>query len=215
MKPKVRFLDLQPFGDKFVVRDPVGISQPFIASPELVFLLSLCDGTRELTDIQAEFFRRTGQLIPKNEVEEVIKFLDENYLLFNERFLRKVKEEKEKLLRKGYREPFHAGEAYPDNPEELKNFVERTLNQDAEKVKAVGILVPHMDLRVAGRVYGRVYSAIRENEYDTVVLLGVSHYFHETPFSVLPLNLKTPFGDIKVDREKIENLKEMFDYDIF
>lgn len=214
MKPKVRFLDIQPYGDKFVIKDPVGISQPFIASPELVFLLSLCDGTREITDIQAEFFKRTGHLIPKNEVEEIIKFLDENYLLYNEKFLRKLKEEKENILKKGYREPFHAGEAYPDKPEELKEFIKSTLRNTVEKVNAKGILVPHMDLRIASRVYGSVYSSVKENDYDLVVLLGVSHYFHETPFSVLPLDLRTPLGDLKVDRERVEKLKKLFDYDI-
>ncbi|AAC07322.1 AmmeMemoRadiSam system protein B [Aquifex aeolicus] len=214
MKPKVRFFDLQPYGDKFVVRDPVGISQPFIATPELLFLLSLMDGTRDITDLQAEFFKKTGHLIPKEEINQVINFLDENYLLYNERFLNKLKEEREKILKKGYREPSHAGQAYPENPQELKNFIEETVNKNSEKFKARGILVPHMDLRVASGVYGSVYSAIKENEYDTVVLLGVSHYFHETPFSVLPLDLRTPLGDLKVDIERVEELQKMFDYDL-
>ncbi|GAB6066530.1 AmmeMemoRadiSam system protein B [Aquifex pyrophilus] len=215
MKPRVRFLEIQPYGDKFLLRDPVGISPSFLVSPELVFILSFLDGSKDLREVQAEIFKRTGQLISSRDLEEVLKFLDENFLLYNERFLRKLNEEREKILKKGVREPSHAGEAYPDNPEELKRFIEEQLNQSDEKVEARGIIVPHMDLRVAGRVYGKVYSLIKENKYDVVLLLGVSHYFHEKPFSVLPLELKTPIGTLSVDRERINTLKTLFDWDIF
>ena len=215
MKPKVRFLDIQPYGDKFLLRDPVGISPTFIVSPELVFILSFLDGSKDLRDLQVEIFRKTGQIVNTKDLEEIIKFLDENFLLYNERFLKKLEEERRNLLEKGVREPSHAGEAYPNSPEELKSFIEKQLSYNLPKTEAKGIIVPHMDLRVAGKVYGKVYSLIRENKYDVVLLLGVSHYFHEKPFSVLPLDLKTPLGILSVDRERIKTLSALFDYNIF
>ena len=214
MKPKVRFLDIQPYGDKFVLSDPFGLSQPLLISKELLFILSFFDGNKDLREIQAEIFRRTGQLIEIKELEELTKFLDENYLLLNERFLNRIEEERRKILSSGVRKPSHAGEAYPENPEELKNFIENILEK-SEDEKAVGIIVPHMDLRVAKRVYGKVYGKLKEKDYDLIVLLGVSHYYHENPFSVLPLDLETPIGVIKTDVEKANKIRESFEFDVF
>jgi len=216
MKPKVRFIDVKPYGEKFLLSDPVGISPPLLITPELLFILSLLDGSREIREVQAEFLKRSGKIITYDELLEIINFLDENFLLYNERFINKLREEKQKLLQKGYREPSHAGEAYPDEPEELKSFIENTLQYGENFLEnAVGIIVPHMDLRVANKVYGKVYSLIKNKNPDLVVLLGVSHYFHETPFSVLPLDLKTPFGLLKVDNQRIKELRDMFEYDLF
>ncbi|MDQ7083011.1 MAG: AmmeMemoRadiSam system protein B [Aquificota bacterium] len=71
-----------------------------------------------------------------------------------------------------------------------------------------------MDMRVAVDTYGAVYGRLDVNP-ETVVILGVSHYLHETPFSACPLDLKTPLGVLKSDREVIERLRSMFSYDIF
>ena len=214
MRPKIRFLDIQPYGDRFVINDPLGISQPLLISGEMLFILSFFDGNRDLREVQAQIFRTTGQLIEYKELEEIVKLLDENYLLLNERFLNKLEEERKKILSSGVRKPSHAGEAYPENPEELKNFIESILDNSG-KEDALGIVVPHMDLRVAKKVYGKVYGKLKEKDYDLVVLLGVSHYYHENPFSILPLDLETPLGVIKTDIEKANKIREKFEFDIF
>ncbi|HIP42971.1 MAG TPA: hypothetical protein EYG91_03530, partial [Aquifex aeolicus] len=101
MKPKVRFIDVKPYGEKFLLSDPVGISPPLLITPELLFILSLLDGSREIREVQAEFLKRSGKIITYDELLEIINFLDENFLLYNERFINKLREEKQKLLQKG------------------------------------------------------------------------------------------------------------------
>lgn len=213
MKPRLRFVEVQPYGDKFLISDPVGLTPPLLITKELLLILSLMDGSRDLTDIQADFFRRTGQILPREELKQIVKLLDENYLLLNERFLSRLNEEKRKLLALGKRPPSHAGQAYPDNPLELKKFLEQTLSYEG-KENAIGIIVPHMDLRVAKETYGKVYSRIKHLNPDIVVILGVSHYYHETPFSILPLDLDTPIGVLKTNKEIVKEIQKDFDYDL-
>ncbi len=213
MKPRIRFVEIQPYGDKFLLSDPVGITPPLLITKELLLILSLMDGNRELTDIQAEFFKRTGQILPREELNQIIQLLDENYLLLNERFFKKLEEERKKLLSLGKRPPSHTGQAYPDNPNALKKFIEDTLAYEGRE-DAVGIIVPHMDLRVAKETYGKVYSRLKHLNPDIVVILGVSHYYHETPFSVLPLDLDTPIGVLKTNKEIIQEIQKDFDYDL-
>ena len=212
-RPRVRYLDAQPYGDKFLITDPFGVSEPVVVTPELLLIMSLMDGTRSEEDIRREFTERTGLLLPEETLREIIENLDRNYLLLNRRFHAKLRSFREDMLKKGVREPFHAGDAYPKEPEELKKFIESSLKRE-ESESPIGILVPHMDMRVAIDTYGKVYGRLRL-EPETVVILGVSHYMHETPFSACPLDLDTPIGTLQVDREVLERLRSKFNYDIF
>ena len=212
-KPSVRFLDVQPYGDRFLITDPFGLSEALLASKELIILMSLMDGTRNDREIRAEFLRRTGIILKEEEYKEALKLLDENYLLLNDRFLAKLESLRREALSREVKEPFHAGDAYPEDSEKLKGFIDSSLKGE-EKESVLGIIVPHMDMRVAIDTYGAVYGRLDVNP-ETVVILGVSHYIHETPFSACPLDLKTPLGVLRNDREVIDRLRSMFSYDIF
>jgi len=215
-RPAVRYLDVQPYGDKFLISDPFGISEPLLITPELLLIMSLMDGSRDEKEIKAEFFRRTGMLLREEDLKGVIELLDENYLLLNERFFNKLEELKSSILEKGVKEPFHAGKAYPKERRELERFLEESLD-GSEREEPLGILVPHMDMRVAVSTYGKVYGRVdrKHRKPDTVLILGVSHYHHEMPLSVCPLDFETPLGTLEVDREVIEELRKRFDFDLF
>ncbi len=212
-KPKVRFLNIQPLGDKFLITDPLGLSEPIVVTLPFVLILSLMDGTRTHEDIKAEFLRRTGSILTSEDLKTVIETLDKLYFLLNDRFEEKLKQEREKILSAGVKTPSHAGEAYPKDPKELEKFLKGSL-LEIPKVKAKGLLVPHMDMRVALPTYGIGYSAV-DADPETVVVLGVSHYFHATPLSVCPLDFETPLGRVEVDKEVVDKLQKLFDHDLF
>ncbi len=212
-RPRVRFVEVQPYGDRFLIRDPYGLTPLLAVSPHLLLLMSLMDGTKDEKDIKAEFFKRTGNILTTEEYREVLKLLDENLLLLNGRFQKALQDLKSSMLSSKVLKPFHAGEAYPEDPEELRKFLDSSLER-SEKDTPLGILVPHMDMRVAISTYGKVYGRVGWRP-ETVLILGVSHYFHETPFSVCPLDLETPLGTLETDREVIERLRKSFEYDIF
>ncbi|MDQ7083010.1 MAG: hypothetical protein Q9N34_08785 [Aquificota bacterium] len=123
-KPSVRFLDVQPYGDRFLITDPFGLSEALLASRELVILMSLMDGTKEDREIRAEFLKRTGIILKEEEYEEVLKLLDNNYLLLNDRFLTKLESLRREALSRKVKEPFHAGDAYPEDKKELQEFID-------------------------------------------------------------------------------------------
>ncbi len=213
-KPKVRYLEVQPYGDKFLLTDPLGVSESVIVTRELLILMSLMDGTRTKNDIKADFLRITGEILKEEELSKIIRSLDEGLYLLSDRFKKKVEEIKENMLKEGVRKPSHAGGAYPEEGKKLRKFLEESLKGEA-KERPKGILVPHMDLRVARETYGAVYGRIERSWVKRVLILGVSHYFHETPLSVCPLDFETPIGRVEVDREVLGRMEDLFEHDIY
>ncbi|MDQ7038232.1 MAG: AmmeMemoRadiSam system protein B [Aquificota bacterium] len=213
-RPKVRYLNVQPFGDRFLVTDPLGVSDTMIVARELLILMSLMDGNRTREDIKVDFLRITGRIITEEELSQVINMLDENLLLLSDRFRERIERMRSEVLSSGIRKPAHAGEAYPSEGEKLEAFLRESLKGDGV-LRPRGVIVPHMDLRVARHTYGSVYGRIDRSYVKKVLVLGVSHYLHETPLSACPLDFETPIGRVEVDREVLEKLRASFDHDIY
>ncbi|MFN3871161.1 MAG: AmmeMemoRadiSam system protein B [Aquificaceae bacterium] len=212
MKPKVRFLDIQALDkNSYLVRDPYGISQGLIVSYPALLLMSLMDGNRNLLDIRADFFKATGYMIKEEEIREFLELLDENLLLDGENFQKALREEKDRLIRQGIRRMSHVFEVYPADPQEAKNFLMG--KEKKEKRDLLGLMVPHMDIRIAKDTYWEGYGRLKE-EKELVIILGVSHYWHEMPFSALPLSMETPFGILEVRNDLIEKLQSFYNFDI-
>ncbi len=211
--PRVRFLNVQPYGGNFLISDPYGISREIVVTPQMLFLMSLMDGSRDGREIRAEFLRRTGTILGEEEYKELVSFLREGGYLYNEEFLNRLESKRRELLESGRKVPFHAGSAYPAEREELERFISESIQGDGADTP-VGLIVPHMDLRVAISTYGKVYGSVGW-EPETVVVMGVSHYLHESHFSVCPLDYETPLGTVEVDREVVNRLRDLFSHDIF
>ncbi|MEN3028555.1 MAG: AmmeMemoRadiSam system protein B [Aquificaceae bacterium] len=210
MKPKVRPLDIQPLGDRFWIRDPLELSEGLVVSYPALLLLSLMDGSRDLMDLRGEFFKRTGYLLSDGELIGFVKKLDSSLFLQNENFQRALAREKREFLQKGLRPMSHVGEVYPAGEEECRSFLRGEVK---EKRDLLGLMVPHMDLRVARETYWEGYGRLKEGK-KLVLVLGVSHYWHEMPFSLLPLDMETPFGVLRVRRDLVEKLQSLYSFDL-
>ena len=210
--PPVRYLNVQPYEDKFLITDPYGVSQPIVASQPLLVVMSLLDGKRSAEEVKEEFAKRTGMVLKDDILQSIINDLDKNLLLLNDNFFNALEGLRREILSKGIRPPSHAGETYPSEGKALEEFIKESLTE-GDKETLAGILVPHMDLRVALSTYGKTYSRVG-NDPDLVVILGVSHYVHETPFSACPLDLDTPIGVLHTDKEVFDKLQRQFDYDL-
>jgi hypothetical protein len=87
MKPKLRRLEVIPLKSGFFLKDPLGISEGvFVSSPALSLCL-LMDGTKDLFDLKAEYFRLTGYLLKDEVLKQFLDTLDGALLLENENFL--------------------------------------------------------------------------------------------------------------------------------
>src|SRR5688572_2265259 len=91
-KPKLRPVEVIPMevrkGEKAIVlKDPFGIVEHMLALPVPVFALAaMFDGKKTITEVQAEWARRTGQLVFREQIEQILGALDENLYLEGERF---------------------------------------------------------------------------------------------------------------------------------
>jgi hypothetical protein len=105
-----------------------------------------------------------------------------------------------------------AGHFYPADADELRKRIEGLLaaapadGMDPTVVIRAGI-VPHAALEYSGAMAARFYRAVRDREYDAVVLIAVSHQEAFPGVSIWPgTHLATPLGEIPVDRDLAERL---------
>jgi len=109
-------------------------------------------------------------------------------------------DQKEKL-----RFPAVAGQFYPGEREELSQIIDEFLeNAKVPKIEGeiFGILVPHAGYIFSGPVAAHCYKAIQGKNFDTVVLIGDSHYEYFDGVSIWDRGeWETPLGRVKVDEE--------------
>jgi AmmeMemoRadiSam system protein B len=108
--------------------------------------------------------------------------------------------QKEKL-----RFPAVAGQFYPGEKEELSQMIDEFLkNAKVPKIKGeiFGILVPHAGYIFSGLVAAYCYKAIEGKNFETVVLIGDSHYEYFDGVSIWDRGeWETPLGRVKIDEE--------------
>lgn len=217
-------LEIQPFyyeGEKaLLITDRLG----FLKTPVLLRgigleILGLLDGSREEGDIQIELLRRKGySLEGANLVKDILGQLRAFGLLDDEEFRKKKAALIEEFSRNQIREPYLAGEAYPDEPEELKKFLseiisENPLSGGAESGLEPGrnlraLVAPHIDLRAGRRVYSLAYQTLKSDGYQRVVVLGIGHQLETGILSVSGKDFRTPLGLVENDREISARLKK-------
>ncbi|MBI5220273.1 MAG: AmmeMemoRadiSam system protein B [Candidatus Liptonbacteria bacterium] len=98
-----------------------------------------------------------------------------------------------------------AGAFYPADRAELARTVERYLaeaNPQTTGGRVVGLIVPHAGYEFSGQVAAEAFKKVAGQEFDTVVLLGVSHHeqfpgaaFYDGDY------FETPLGQVAIDRE--------------
>lgn len=119
----------------------------------------------------------------------------------------------------GIRQPAVSGKFYPSKPIKLRKMVDGYLNVKVKKAEEnkeiMGIIVPHAGYIYSGQTAGYGFSLVRGKTFDTVVILGSSHYdFLERPTTCGFRKWTTPLGLINVDLQLLKELKSKFEIDI-
>ena len=71
------------------------------------------------------------------------------------------------------RNAVYAGQFYPGTPETLISTIKEMVDEEADKQKALGIIVPHAGYMYSGRVAGTTLSRIEFT--DTFIIIRPSH----------------------------------------
>ena len=122
--PKLRQVDAFPLetsGKKTIgLRDPSTMDDKVIVvSQPTFFLITLFDGKHSLLDIKAEYMRKYGEILFTENLEEIVKQLDDNYLLENERYEAYRKAIEDEFREADLRPATFAGKSYESNSQKL------------------------------------------------------------------------------------------------
>jgi len=228
-RPRLRALEALPTqidGQEVVIlRDTQGYSdERLVLSPGAAFLAGLMDGERTRLDIQADWVRATGEVLPSESLAELLDALDQARFLDNKNFARHRGEVERAFRAATTRDARHAGGAYAADPEELEAQF-RAWNKAASlgeiapaaptgRLKA--LLAPHIDFHRGGPTYARAYAElVRHSDADRYVIFGISHAPMDTPFALTRKDFATPHGLARTDRDFVDALARRTTSDFF
>ena len=109
------------------------------------------------------------------------------------------------------REPAVAGTFYPIGSLELKETVDKFLNNAGNKkltgVKPIALIVPHAGYVYSGGVAAYAYKELEGQNYDVVFIIGPSHHrFFNSACIYEKGKFRTPLGLVDIDEELTKNL---------
>ena len=228
--PKLRKIDAFPFetsGQKVIaLRDPTRLDDKvLVVSYPVFFVVSLFDGTRSLNEIKAEYMRRYGEILYTERLDEIISYLDEQYLLESERYAQYHQKLVEEFRLAEKRISVFAGKSYESDPEKLHHQIEEFFtgpgcpgapSHDCQGSMVKGLIVPHIDFQRGGPCYAWAYKKLAESiQPDLVILLGTVHSPTEFPFVLTRKKFATPWGEVETDGEIVSALAEKLSFDPF
>jgi AmmeMemoRadiSam system protein B len=224
MRPQLRPLEIAPVGPKegllFTLRDPEGFGRMVVMPYGALLLAALMDGQHTLAEIQTAFQKQTGVTPPLADVEQLIRQLDEAYLLAGARFDRYRQEQTKAYRNNPVRPASHAGAAYSEEPQALREQLAAFFTCDGgpgpiapdpvpDQSPLCGIVCPHIDLRRGGPVFAWAYKQVAERgNADLFVIFGTAHNPMHQPFCVSQKDFDTPLGVVRTDRQFIDRLAQ-------
>lgn len=221
LNPRLRPVEAFPVqmnGQEYIcVRDPETLAeQPIFLNPTLLFLVSRMDGEHTLRDIQADYFRAAGEILPIETLENLVTQLDEQHYLDGPPFRSYLNGLIEAYRKAPSRHARHAGSAYPAAPEALLQQIQSyfappdgpgndSIPDISKPVR--GLLSPHIDYTRGGPTYAHAYKALANGpRADTYVIFGTCHTPMPHRFSVSDKDYETPLGTVKTDKDFVNRL---------
>lgn len=204
-------------GQDFVcVRDPETFAQqPLFLNRALVHLVSRMDGEHSLRDIQADYFRVAGEILPIETLEDLVKQLDEQFYLEGPPFREFHGALIDAYKKAPARPARHAGSAYQGTREALLNQLqgyfehpEGPAGKPALSDRPVrGLIAPHIDFSRGGPTYAHAYHALSSSAgIATYIIFGTCHTPMPQRFSVTEKDYETPLGTVRTDKDFVRRL---------
>lgn len=220
-KPKLR--NVEPVRLSVQGRPLIGLKDPLQLTDRIVCLeqqalpvVALMDGRHSLRDMQTELTRQAGQLVFQDDINAIVKVLDEAFLLEGDSFESAYGQKKAAFRALPFRPASHAGMSYNGEPallrEELDAFFVNDgapggLRYGSDSRRAVGLIAPHIDIRAGGSCFAKAYHALAEAQpSDIYVILGTGHAGVDAGFTATGLDFQTPLGTVRTDRDFVDAL---------
>ncbi len=181
------------------------------------------DGQSTLSEIQGRVLRATGLFLALNELESLVKRLDEAMIIEGPTFAAFLQSYRES----GRRPAALAGRSYAATVRALRAQLEQFFvgvdgaglpaqNDGAQPNGFRGILSPHIDFQRGGQVYSWSYKELVEHSHaDTFVVLGVAHQYCRRRFALTCKDFETPLGVVATDRSYVDQITSLAGRDLF
>jgi AmmeMemoRadiSam system protein B len=218
--PRLRPIDARPFlhdgQPAILLRDPLQLSDHYAILPRIAApLLALCDGTLDAQGISAAAAINYGLKVSTRTVEKVVDALDQALLLDNENFAAAHAAALQTFRQAPHRPAALAGASYPEDPEELRRYLQEFVDgldepgREAGPADSRGLVSPHIDYPRGGPVYARVWqrAARAAREADLAILLGTDHYGGRG-LNLTHQSYATPFGKLPTPSSIVDALAE-------
>jgi hypothetical protein len=214
LRPGLDFMP-SPARDRpgLLIRDPLQYSdQILVIPPPLVPLLALFDGEHDERDLQAALTELTGEAEVFALQRHLTDALRTAAFLEDAAFEQLKAERRAAFAAASVRACAHAGSAYPDAAEPLRDLLAQHLavadTSRASSAPLVGIAAPHVSPDGGWPSYAAAYRALGSRDAGrTAVILGTSHYGPLHRFGLTRKAFATPFGEARPDLEIIDWLE--------
>ena len=211
----------------FSLSDPSGIiEESLILHPGAAFIAAHLNGEYEIEEIHQKVEEHfNGESLPENTITDFVEQLDGYGFLDSPNFDAKYEAMMADFRDSPVRASSLAGRSYPDDPEELRAFLDEQFTRegaigeaapnDANGVPPLpGLIAPHIDLQRGGHCYSHGYHALASaGKPDTVIIFGVAHAAEPVPFILTQKNFETPFGTLETDRAIVDRLAAKCSWD--
>ncbi len=229
-RPRLR--PLQLFADEtagiIIIHDPQDFIADFGLDLRLAPLLLACDGRATLDELPRRLTQQSQRPWSPEEVTAIVERMDEWLLLDSPRFAALAAQRNAEFQAAPIRPAAHAGSSYPAEPDALRRRLDEILGQAerldlaAEQIAGlVGVVAPHIDLRVGERAYAPAYrliesfaAALPSQAPVTFVILGTSHYGGDGWFIASRKAYATPLGELDCDLDFLDRLEARLGYSI-
>ncbi len=163
--------------DVLVFYDSMGyVPQHFALDAKVRPLLSLFNGAFSLEEIS----RQINGDLKKEEILGFIQLLDEHAILNSPRYQKQRDQTETKFEQSGVRPAALAGVSYPENSEELSDFLGMddaiTSTQSGTHSDIRALYAPHLDINAAKNQYVEAFSKISHLKPSRVLFLATAHY---------------------------------------
>ena len=200
------------------IYDDAGYTDSTVQLPlDIVNYLLYMDGKRTVLEL-AGYAARAGQPFEGETFLEVVEILEEEGFLDTATFRLRRRALQEEFNALNVRPPFHAGAAYPDDPDELRETLDAYLAAvpapNPSSPVPDGFFIPHIDPRIGAGVYAAAYRALQRTDADTFIILGVPHRMNYDRFMISTMDFDTPLGPVPTDREFIEHFRTKLSFDL-
>ena len=218
--PKLRLLEPQLVdyqGQRMIyMHDSLGIARDGALIPQpLAPLLSLCDGTRDISGLRSGLLMRTGSTLPEEVIRQIVEQLDDALLLENGAYRDAAAEVVRRYREARHRPPSHAGPVYPGDSAGLSRAIAGYCEEapvqgktDAPAGALVGMLCPHIDYARGHKTYAELWQRAKPSldDVELVIILGTDHSGGLGMITPTRQSYFTPHGVLPTDTEIVDGL---------